>query len=165
MADLDNLLAQQEWQAADQVTQALLLQSVQQTQESYLSPLALAQIHCSLLHQLNYRWQSASQGWFGFAKQQAIYTSSAQSDTHRFCQQVGWLMVDLKPLAFLKFYEFLNFSLKSPEGHLPALWYWQTSWAESLRSGGFGTGRGGAFADPSTLDAMMLRLSRCSLQE
>ena len=62
MADLDNLLAQQEWQAADQVTQALLLQSVQQTQESYLSPLALAQIPCSLLHQLNYRWQSASQG-------------------------------------------------------------------------------------------------------
>ena len=76
MADFrPNLLAQQEWQAADQVTQALLLQSVQaETQESLLVTPALAQIPFSLLHQLNYRWQSASQGWFGFAKQQAIYT-------------------------------------------------------------------------------------------
>jgi hypothetical protein len=164
MADLENLLAQQEWQAADQVTQALLLQSVGQTQEKYLSPLALAQIPCNVLHQLNYCWQFASQGWFGFARQYAIYTIGAQADAHRFCQQVGWLMVDLKPLAFFKFYEFLNFSLEAPEGHLPALWYWQMSWAESLRSGGFGTGRGGGFANSSTLDAMMLRFSRFSLQ-
>ncbi len=164
IADLDNLLKQQEWQAADQVTQALLLQSAHQEPGGYLMPLSLAQIPCSLLHQINGRWQSASQGRFGFAKQNDIYTRVAQSDAHRFCQEVGWLMLDFKPLSFFKFYEFLNFSLQAPEGHLPALWYWRMSWVESLRSGGFGTGRGGAFADHSTLDALMLRLSRCSLQ-
>lgn len=164
MADLDNLLQQQEWQAADKVTQALLLQSVRQEQEGYLPPLSLAQIPCSLLHQINSHWQAASQGHFGFAQQHAIYIRF-QADVHRFCQQVGWLMLSPKPLAFFKFYEFLNFSLEAPEGHLPALWYWQTSWTESLRSGGLGTGRGGAYADHTTLDALMLRLARCSLQE
>lgn len=164
MTDLEDLLHQQEWQAADKVTQALLLQSVRQHPEGYLTPLALAQIPCNLLHQLDYRWLTASQGLFGFSKQNMIYTQLANTDAHRFCQQVGWLMVSFKPLAFFKFYEFLNFSLEAPKGHLPALWYWQTSWGESWQSGGFGTGRGGAFADTSTLDALMLRWSRCSLQ-
>ncbi len=164
IVDLEHLLDQQEWQAADQVTQTLLLQAMGQPQEGYLTPLALAQIPCNLLHQIDYRWKNASQGIFGFSKQHTIYTQIATSDPHRFCEQVGWLMVSVKPLAFFKFYEFLNFSLEAPEGHLPALWYWRMSWAESLRSGGFGTGRGGAFGNSSTLDALMLRLSRCSLQ-
>lgn len=164
MVDLEHLLEKQEWQAADQVTHSLLLQTAGQQQEDYLTPLALAQIPCNLLHQVDYRWQNASQGAFGFSQQYAIYTQIARSDPHRFCQQVGWLMVSFRPLAFFKFYEFLNFSLEAPTGHLPALWYWRMSWAESLRSGGFGTGRGGAFGDSSTLDALMLRLSRCSLQ-
>jgi hypothetical protein len=164
LADLEDLLQQQEWQAADQVTQALLLQAMGQPPGGYLLPLDLAQIPCDLLHQLDYRWASASQGLFGFTKQYAIYTQHNRSDAHGFCRQVGWLMISFRPLAFFKFYEFLNFSLDAPEGHLPALWYWQMSWAESFRSGGFGTGRGGGFADYTTLDALMLRLSRCSLQ-
>jgi hypothetical protein len=164
MTDLRNYLHQQEWEAADQITQSLLLQSVGQPQERYLSPLALAHIPCNLLHQIDYHWVTASQGLFGFSKQHAIYTQIAQSDAHHFCQQVGWLMAGFRPIAFFKFYNFLNFSLEAPKGHLPALWYWQMPWAASLRSGGLGTGRGGAFADDSTLDALMLRLSRCSLQ-
>lgn len=164
MTDLENLLSQQEWQAADQVTHTLLLQAVGRRQEGYLSPLDLAQIPCNLLHQIDYRWRFASQDLFGFSKQNAIYTEIAQSNSHRFCWQVGWLMVNFRPLAVFKFYDFLNFSLEAPAGHLPALWYWQMSWAESLRSGGFGTGRGGAFTNHSTLDALMLRLSRCKLQ-
>lgn len=165
MADLEDLLKQQEWQAADQVTQALLVQSVGRQEAGYLTQLDLAQIPCQLLHQLDYRWMVASQGWFGFSKQYAIYAQRTKFDAHHFCQQVEWLMIDFRPLAFFKFYEFLNFSLDAPEGHLPALWYWQMSWVDSLRMGGFGTGRGGAFADYSTLDALMLRLGRCSLQE
>lgn len=164
LTDLENLLTQQEWQAADQVTQALLIQSTGRQQEGHLSPLDLAQIPCNLLHQIDYRWQGASHGQFGFARQNAIYTQIAKADAHQFCKQVGWLMVSFRPCAFFKFYEFLNFSLEAPEGHLPALWYWQMSWADSLRSGGFGSGRGGAFANHSTLDALMLRLSRCDLQ-
>jgi hypothetical protein len=162
--DLETLVNQQEWQAADQVTQALLLQSVGQQQVGYLTPLALAQIPCNLLHQIDHRWRTASQGLFGFSLQNTIYTTMAHSSAYIFCQQVGWLMPGPRPLSFFKFYDFLNFSLDAPKGHLPALWYWRMSWAESWRSGGFGTGRGGAYANHTTLDALMLRLSRCSLQ-
>lgn len=164
MADLEEMLQQQEWEAADKITQALLLQSVKRQQEGTLSPLSLAQIPCNLLHQIDHRWVLASHGVFGFSKQNAIYTEIAKSDAHRFCSQVGWLMTKIKPIAFFKFYNFLNFSLDAPEGHLPALWYWQMSWIDSIRGGGFGTGRGGGFADDSSLDALMLRLSRCNLQ-
>jgi hypothetical protein len=75
---------------------------------------------------------------------------------------VGWLVISSpRPLAFFRFYDFLNFSLTAPAGHLPALWYWQLSWLESLRVGGFGSGQGGGFGDLARLDALMLRLCRC----
>ncbi|NJL49051.1 MAG: hypothetical protein HC929_18300 [Leptolyngbyaceae cyanobacterium SM2_5_2] len=103
--------------------------------------------------------------------QQRLYTeldgtfdpaSLSPTNPHPFIQAVGWLMITVpRPLAFFKFYDFLNFSLEAPQGHLPALWYWQLSWLESLQTGGLGTGRGGGFADLARLDALMLRLTRC----
>lgn len=172
LGDLEELLQQQEWQAADQVTQALLLAMVERQTEPSLSLLDIAQIPCQSLHAIDHLWVTASQGQFGFSVQHRLYTDLAKTfdltevnlfTPHPFCQKAGWLMVTIpRPLAFFKFYDFLDFSLAAPQGHLPALWYWQLSWRESLRTGGFGTGRGGGFADLARLDAMMLRLSRCS---
>ncbi|NMF83081.1 GUN4 domain-containing protein [Nodosilinea sp. P-1105] len=173
LMDLNDLLMAEEWQAADKVTQSLLLDAVGQPENSSLSPEAIAQIPCQTLHSINHLWVEASRGQFGFSVQQQLYQAlSPEFDTtdvfnpfnpHPFCQAVGWLMVGFpRPLAFFKFYNFLTFSLDAPPGHLPALWYWQLAWQDSWRVGGFGTGRGAGFADVAMLDAMMLRLSRCS---
>lgn len=161
-ADLQDLLNQGEWQAADSVTLGLLLQATQRTDAGWLDEAAIAQIPCEVLHDINHLWSEASGKQFGFSVQRQLYQEAGFS-AHRFSQSVGWLVFGVRPLAFFKFYDFLNFSQDAPVGHLPALWYWQVSWGESWRTGGFGTGRGGAFACAPTLDAMMLRLGRCSL--
>jgi hypothetical protein len=185
--DLINLLDAGEWQAADRVTQALLLAAVDHPPDTtvsltsflgrpgqgpgYLSCSDLAQLPCDLLHDLDYLWVRASQGQFGFSVQERLYrqlnqdfdsTQLSPFHPHPFFQAVGWLVISSpRPLAFFRFYDFLNFSLTAPAGHLPALWYWQLSWLESLRVGGFGSGQGGGFGDLARLDALMLRLCRC----
>jgi hypothetical protein len=162
LLDLEDLLRQEEWRAADTVTQALLLTGVNRQAESWLAPEAIAYMPCQLLHQIDYAWVKASGGHFGFSVQHNLYHSLYQANAREFCCQVGWLLFDLPPFAFFKFYNFLTFSLDAPPGHLPALWYWQLPWLESWKVGGFGTGRGGGFADFSILAALMLRWSRCS---
>lgn len=172
MTDLAALLHAQEWQAADEVTLNLMLGAVNRPHKGSLTPIDLALMPCPLLHQIDWLWMTASQGQFGFSVQQRIYqaldqqfdpASLSPANPHPFCQTVGWLMVTVpRPLAFFKFYDFLNFSLEAPPGHLPARWYWQLTWLESLKTGGFGTGRGGGFADLARLDALMLRMARCS---
>ncbi|HIK44257.1 MAG TPA: GUN4 domain-containing protein [Leptolyngbyaceae cyanobacterium M65_K2018_010] len=169
--DLAHLLEGEEWQAADKVTLGLLRAAVKLNGGS-LTALDLAQMPCSTLFAIDALWTQASYGHFGFSVQQRLYedldrgfdpASLSPWNPHPFCQAVGWLMLTVpRPLAFFKFYDFLDFSLDAPQGHLPALWYWQLTWWESLQTGGLGTGRGGGFADLARLDALMLRLARCS---
>lgn len=173
LADLEVLLGDAEWEAADKVTYLLMRAAVPQTGDRMgLSALDLAQMPCPLLYDIDYLWRRASGDQFGFSVQQQIYLNLAPTfdpaslspiNPHPFCQAVGWLMILVpRPLAFFKFYNFLDFSLEASRGHLPALWYWQLNWLESLQTGGFGTGRGGGFADLARLDALMLRMARCS---
>ncbi|MBD0267536.1 MAG: GUN4 domain-containing protein [Cyanobacteria bacterium Co-bin8] len=161
--DLKMLLQQEEWQAADQITFWLMLQASNRLSEGWLDIDAIATLPCPLLHELDYLWIEASQGQFGFSQQRDIYIQEAQYEAFQISQQVGWILFQVKPVAFFKFYDFLNFSLSAPRGHLPALWYWKLNWATSWLTGGFGTGRGAGFGDTRMLDAMMLRLDRCSL--
>lgn len=160
--DLANLLEQEEWQAADAVTLWLMLEATHRQAERWLNLAAIANLPCPRLHQIDRLWVDASQGQFGFSVQERIYTQESNSNTFQFCQKVGWLLLNVRPLAFFKFYDFLNFDLEAPPGHLPALWYWRLSPRESWQAGGFGTGRGAAFGDTQMLDAMMLRWQRCS---
>ena len=172
LIDLATLLNGEEWEAADKVTHLLLLAAVNRQREGSLRGMDLAQLPCPLLYDIDHLWVQASGGQFGFSVQQQLYTeldrgfdpaSLSPINPHPFCQAVGWLMVTVpRPLAFFRFYPFLDFSLDAPQGHLPALWYWQLTWLESLQTGGLGTGRGGGFADLSRLDALMLRMTRCS---
>jgi hypothetical protein len=163
MTKLKKYLLKGEWEVADQITLAILLSSIEEDSKGYLTPGCIAGLSCDLIYELDYHWVAASQGLFGFSRQKEIY-DNADLEVLKFCQNVNWLFFDFKPLAFHKFYDFLNFSLNAPKGHLPALWYWQTALTTSWLKGGFGTGRGGSFADHSLLDAMMLRLSRCSVK-
>jgi hypothetical protein len=159
--DLDNLLGQEEWQAADQVTLALMLAATDRT--DWLDEGAIARLPCETLNQIDQRWMRYSHGQFGFTAQQQVYRQSCGKEAFAFSRQVEWTVGQLRPFGFFKFYDFLNFSLDAPQGHLPALWFWELPWHQSWRMGGIGTGRGAAFGDAHMFDALMLRLERCQV--
>lgn len=186
--DLSLLLNDQDWESADRLTADLLWLAVEQDLYSSKARLhqrgrhshsdrftiaTLADMPCQLLHALDDRWQVASGGQFGFSAQLQIYhevLATVEFDPslrnwmnpHPFFVEVNWLMpLPLRPVGFLKFYNWLEFDLDAPKGHLPALWYWQVPGLYSLRMGGFLTGQGAAFGDLARLDAMLLRLARC----
>ncbi|PSR17795.1 hypothetical protein C8255_10730 [filamentous cyanobacterium CCP3] len=183
--ELSLLLNEEDWEEADRLTAALLLDAIAQSQHAmrlqgasprqrpYLTTEAVAALPCQLIQAIDDRWQRASGGHFGFSTQLQIYANLLEtvdfdphlnnwSTPHPFFEDVGWLMlVALRPIGFLRFYNWLEFDLDAPKGHLPALWYWKIPRLESLQMGGFLTGQGGCFGDLARLDAMMLRLSRC----
>jgi hypothetical protein len=159
--ELDSLLQAEEWEAADEITLMIMLVASGQ-QQRWLDRGAIAYFPCPVLHQLDQRWVRYSMGHFGFTPQWELYNSrEIGRSALAFSQAVEWTNTRLRPLAFFKFYDFLNFSLDAPRGHLPALWFWRLPWWLSWRMGGFGTGRGAAFGDASLFDALMLRLERC----
>lgn len=180
LSDLALLLYDEEWETADRLTAQLLLTAVEQSLFSHEAPRrpeltteTLAGIPCQLIYAIDQCWQGASGGHFGFSTQLQIYQEtlgsaafdpalSNWSTPHPFFEEVGWLMLfPLRPMGFLRFYNWLEFDLEAPRGHLPALWYWQLPGLASLRMGGFFTGQGAGFGDLARLDVMMLRLSRC----
>jgi hypothetical protein len=184
LSDLSLLLNDEDWEAADRLTANLLLLAVEQSLHSgellpgksrrpHLTAETLATIPCQLLYALDSQWQGASGGHFGFSTQLQIYTEILSSATfdpalrnwatpHPFFESVGWLMLfPVRPLGFLRFYNWLEFDLEAPKGHLPAMWYWHLPGMASLRLGGFSTGQGAGFGDLARLDAMMLRMTRC----
>ncbi|MDA0268665.1 MAG: GUN4 domain-containing protein [Cyanobacteria bacterium] len=159
--DLDLLLGQEEWQAADQVTLALMLAATHREAEGWLDEGAIARIPCEVLNQLDQHWMRYSNGRFGFTAQQQIYRQRCGKEAFAFSREVEWTVARFRLFGFFKFYNFLNFSLDAPQGHLPALWFWHLPWYRSWRMGGIGTGRGAAFGDAHLFDALMLRLERC----
>ena len=159
--ELDEALSQEDWQMADEITFEIMLETSDRSQAGWLNQAAIARFPCAVIHQLDQRWLRHSSGHFGFSPQLAIYTQAADRAAFTFSRQVEWTVAAWRPTSFFKFYNFLTFSLDAPQGHLPALWFWEMPWHQSLRMGGFGTGRGAAFGDASLFDALMLRLERC----
>ncbi|PSN17752.1 hypothetical protein C7271_16055 [filamentous cyanobacterium CCP5] len=164
--DLGRLLAAQDWRDADRLTLKILLGLTNREHQGWLDEAAIARIPCKQLHELDRLWQGASGEQFGFFVQYRRYRELG-ADAFIFADHVDWLLfASSRPVGFFRFYSDLDFGpnapVDSPAGHLPARWYWALPWWRSLRAGGFGTGRGGGFWDPRLLDAMMLRLERCS---
>ncbi len=161
LATLATLLQQEEWRSADRLTAQLLLQSCDRPQAQGLTVDLVATLPCDRLHQIDQCWSQQSNGQFGFTAQRQIYDAIADGDSFAFAQQVGWVMHSWRPLGVYKFYSQLTFTTAAPPGHLPARWFWQMPWYQSLWRGGLGTGRGLAFGDADLLDALMVRLGRC----
>jgi len=161
LKELEDVLRQEDWQTADAITLELMLEQVGRQREGWLDKLAIAHFPCELLHQIDQRWLFYSSGQFGFSAQLRIYREKAGRSALEFSRQAGWTMFLWRPTSFFNFYNWLTFSLEAPPGHLPALWFWEMPWYRSWLVGGFGTGRGAGFGNPSMFDALMLRLERC----
>lgn len=159
--ELEEELRQGAWQTADGITLEIMLEESNRQREGWLDQAAIAQFPCEVLHQIDQRWLYYSGGRFGFSTQLHIYREEVGRSSLEFSRQAGWTMSLWRPTSFFNFYNWLTFSLDAPRGHLPALWFWEMPWHRSWLAGGFGTGRGAAFGDPSLFDALMLRLERC----
>lgn len=161
LQELEAELYQGNWQTADAITFEIMLEYADREREGWLDQTAIARFPCEVLHQIDQRWLYYSGNRFGFSTQLQIYKAEVGRSALKFSQQAGWTMSVWRPTSFFNFYTWLTFSLDAPHGHLPALWFWELPWHQSWLVGGFGTGRGAGFGDPSLFDALMLRLERC----
>jgi serine/threonine protein kinase len=118
---LEDLLAAQQYQAADAETWRLLLQLTHRTDQGCLNLTVLETLPCSELDALDQLWCTYSQGRFGFRVQQQLYRAlggTAEFDFslwQTFAQQVGWC----QNRHWVNHAE-LTFAAHAPRGHLPA---------------------------------------------
>lgn len=160
--ELAAVLREEDWHTADAVTLEIMLAKANRQAEGWLDQAAIALFPCEALHLIDQCWLQYSGHRFGFSTQLQIYREEVGRSSFDFSRQAGWTMTAWRPAGFFKLYERLTFSLDAPRGHLPALWFWEMPWQESLKAGGFGIGgRNAAFGNASLFDAMMLRLERC----
>lgn len=135
---LQELLLDQNWQAAEQETQRLL-RTLTGQESGQLQVEAIRCLPCLDLHAIDYLWINHSNGLFGFSVQKEIWQSVggstdgdyetwdrlAQSRSkwrvntpwHRFGSRVGWRIKD----RWIPYQDY-TFSLDAPKGHLPS---WQ----------------------------------------
>ncbi|TVQ18519.1 MAG: hypothetical protein EA367_14460 [Leptolyngbya sp. DLM2.Bin15] len=159
---LEVALAQKRWQDADRQTLVILLKLTQREDKKCLDASSIRELQFQDLCDIDHLWSANSQGKFGFLAQRSIYQSlvgnykKLPQRSIAFAKEVGWWS---KPLRVFKVYTWLDFDYtRAQPGHLPALWFWQLPFLESILAGGFGTGRGFCDTDPGTLSTFMARL-------
>ncbi|MDX1977673.1 MAG: GUN4 domain-containing protein [Pseudanabaenaceae cyanobacterium bins.68] len=74
---LEQFLANSQWEAANRETWDLLCFSLNKSVGTHLNALDIEQIPCDVIRRLDQLWQRHSQGRFGFTVQQQIYQSTA----------------------------------------------------------------------------------------
>lgn len=111
---LRDLLAQGQWQAADQETANLMLKVQDRQQEGRLVEEDLQKFPCRDLRIIDQLWQEQSNGHFGFSIQNQIWRK-VDKDYEKFGNLVGWC-IGSSWLPYSK----LNFALTAPQGHLPS---------------------------------------------
>ncbi len=136
---LQDLLLDQNWQAADRETQQLLL-TLCGEEADQLQVEAMRCLPCLDLHAIDYLWLNHSNGLFGYTIQKELWLSVGGSTDgnyetwnrltqsrskwrvntpwHRFGNRVGWRIKD----TWIPYEDYI-FSLEAPRGHLPS---WQS---------------------------------------
>ena len=124
---LRELLLNKKWKEADRETWTVMCQSLFLTPETQLEINQIHQLPCEDLQTVDRLWEHYSQGRFSFSVQKQIY-ASVKGDYIRFCDRVNWPTYN-SPTASGQ----LNFSQKSPQGHLPSRsWVGGIQWLRHL---------------------------------
>jgi hypothetical protein len=123
---LRNLLAAQQWEAADRETKTVILQVAGREREGLLNRDAIAKFPSSDLRIIDRLWVKYSNGRFGFSVQKRIWQSFLDANPG---QQIPHSREQVKPLGerlgwhvagnWLYFRD-LIFDISAPEGHLPS---------------------------------------------
>lgn len=118
---LKQLLANQDYLAADRETWKLLLQVSDRTVQGCLTLTDIIKFPASKLQLIDSLWQEYSDGNFGFSIQREIYQNITKNTSgdyfawQKFAEKVGWYQQS----TWLKYSE-LTFNLQVNKGHLPA---------------------------------------------
>jgi len=113
-AQLQTLLAAQNWQAADQQTRLLMLKLSGRELEGWMDEQSLDRIGCDHLTAIDRAWAEASGDKFGFSVQRRIWQEAGEN-LEAMSDHVGWRQAgDWVPS------ESLRFDLRAPAGHLPS---------------------------------------------
>lgn len=116
---LAQLLGDQRWREADQLTWQNLAEALGKT-GPYVSMGDLAKLPCGDLERIDLLWRRHSGNRFGFSRQAAIFNRS--QDFGQFCQAVGWEIAQGRVRQLI-------YSLDAPEGHLPSCqWLSGSQW-------------------------------------
>ena len=116
---LKDYLKAQNWQEANQKTEKLLLQAVNQERRAWFERDDLENLTCRDLQIINELWHNYSNGHFGFRVQSEIWQGLQVKNYQNFGREVGWY-VQKRWLRMNK----LTFDLGAPRGHLPAITWW-----------------------------------------
>lgn len=152
-AKLRDLLAAQDWKAADQETSQRMFEVMGQQRDRSLNYETFKNFPCLDLRNIDRLWVKYSQGWFGFSVQKEIWKSCGsppvtqcaprmykESDWEKenrlkenkkfdeFGLLIGWKTRAYAFLGFVQSIEGRNYSkhifdLTAPKGHLPVLIY------------------------------------------
>ncbi|TAF03520.1 MAG: serine/threonine kinase [Nostocales cyanobacterium] len=130
MADLKlrYLLALQEWQAADQETERLILVIANREQKSWLTSNSIENFPCDDLSIIDHLWVKFSNGNFGFSVQQRIYDSLVASGKYNISNISQKRQFQLLDTAFFNAVGWtisqdnFIFNLQAPTGHLPTFY-------------------------------------------
>ncbi|MDJ0520066.1 MAG: GUN4 domain-containing protein [Trichodesmium sp. MO_231.B1] len=119
---LENLLAENKWQEADEETYDLILKLTQRTRAGGMNTRAIkGKISCEEIRNIDQLWREYSADKFGLSIQISIYLETGNNlekynpqSYQIFGDRVGW-----RKARKWKKYEQLNFSEDAPKGHLP----------------------------------------------
>lgn len=122
-AQLQQALAAQNFQRANELTREALLQAANRQTQGWLRSEDMEKIPCAELQKLDQLWREASQGRFGFGVQYSIFVKTGNrpgrlmsADAYeRFGEAVGWR----KNGQWVIFKQNLDYSSGAPIGHLP----------------------------------------------
>jgi GUN4-like len=123
-AKLESLLKAQDFRAADEETDRVMLAVAKREEEGYLRREDAEKFPCKELRSIDQLWLKYSRGKFGISVQQQILkslggTKEFDEDVWRsFGYRVGWR----NERGYTLPYNWLNFSQTAPSGHLPVVY-------------------------------------------
>jgi len=118
---LRDLLAANNWKAADAETVNLMLKTVDREKERWIDIESIQMFPCADLQTIDRLWVEFSKGHFGFSVQKHIWeeiggTLTPDRKTYEeFCDRIGW-----HTKGDWLYYSNLTFDLTAPQGHLPS---------------------------------------------
>jgi hypothetical protein len=129
-AKLETLLKAQDFRAADEQTDKVMLAVANREREGWLREEDAEKFPCKELRSIDQLWLKYSRGKFGISVQQQIYQSlggtkyTGEDVWRSMGHRVGWKVAGKGALSIgdgWLDYELLNFSNRSPAGHLPVV--------------------------------------------
>lgn len=123
-SELAELLKQQKWKEADELTYKVMLEVANRSSEGWLRAEDIDNFPCEDLRTIDRLWVYNSEGRFGFSVQAKIYRELGGTREYNekvwdaFGREIGWQVGSWMNKKWI-YYGEVTFDQKAPQGHLP----------------------------------------------